>query len=972
LPQLLQKRAAPSFAVPQDAQTRLSPSTRRVYGSGRAASPTYALDRLDWRADDAAAVGEIIGRERELAAIERLLHPPGGRRALILEGQAGIGKSTLWLAGMAAARARGFEVLTARPAEAERTLPNVVLGDLFGALDRETLGELPAPRRRALEAALLREDAAGPVDAHALGLAVTTLLSVLAARRPVVLAIDDEQWVDPSSAATLRFALRRLPEATVVALLARRVEGDPASVIEEALDASEVERVRLEPLSVGAIQAILSKETPLSLPRLQLRRLHEASGGNPFVALELARAASADSGIEGKPWVVAPSLDRLVAERLAGVPAATLHALLLLAAHGRLPAGLVRDLGLAPATLEPALRARLMERSAEALSFTHPLLASGVYQGASDAERRAAHRSLAAAIADPVQRARHVALAADQPEAETAAALESAARAARDRGLPLAAVELAGHAIRLTPSGASDDRQRRALLAARAHVAAGEGARARAIAAEVVDEAASGRHRAEALLLVAELESADAAVTLLLRALTDAKGMPELEALIHARVAEAGRLIHGRDWAEGHARASLDLAERLDDDALRAGALAVLGLLRFDVPDPDAQAIAERADRLAAAAEDPEQQKRAALSVGHILVWSGQHERARDWLERELDVWRDRDELARAELHWYLAITELWSGRWTVAAKHAEESRGITRHYGLELPQHLLPAALLALHRGQLDVAAGLSDRALSIARGEQLPAHTAILGLSELWAGRPGPGVSRLLNAEAAANARGLGEPGLRWWRGDLVEGLLRLGRGAEAATLLDGWQADASRLGRDGVLAHVARCRGLMAASAGDLAGAARLLDDAVARHEAADDPFGAARALLALGATRRRARQKRTAREPLELALGRFEALGAAGWAQAARTEIRRVGGRRRLEGLSESERGVAELVASGMTNREIAGALFLSERTVVSHLTHVYTKLGIRSRTELTRQLLLPTEPDLNESSKVPTS
>ena len=161
--------------------------------------------------------------------------------------------------------------------------------------------------------------------------------------------------------------------------------------------------------------------------------------------------------------------------------------------------------------------------------------------------------------------------------------------------------------------------------------------------------------------------------------------------------------------------------------------------------------------------------------------------------------------------------------------------------------------------------------------------------------------------------------------------------------------------RVGRHWVLAQIARCRGLLEAAQGNVEEAMTALEDAVAEHEAVGDPFGRARALLALGVVKRRARQKRPAREAIEAALEAFEELGAAGWAEKARAELGQIGGRTRAEGLTAAEQRVAALVAEGRTNREVAAALFLAERTVASHLSHVYAKLGVRSRTELARKL-----------------
>ncbi|HLE59177.1 MAG TPA: AAA family ATPase, partial [Candidatus Limnocylindria bacterium] len=434
---------------------------------------------------------EIIGRDAELSAVQAFLdRPTEGFRALVLEGEAGIGKSTLWLAGVAAARERSFHVLTSRPAQAERSLAYVVLGDLFANAEPEVLAGLPAPRRRAFEAALLREEPDLPVDPRALGVAIVTLLPLLADGRPLVLAVDDEQWLDPSSAATLRFALRRSLRQPVLLLLSRRLPSAPATALEETIDPAEVLRLRVGPLSVGAIQLLLRRRLGITLPRPTLLQVHEVSGGNPFYALELARSRSAYPARDATvPLAVPPSLERLVGERFEALDAPTRRALLLVAAHGRLPVGLFRALELSPGALDRAFAGNLIETTDGVVRFTHPLLASAIYHGTASEERRAAHRRLATVLDDPVYRGRHLALGTDEPDDDLATVLESAVNAARDRGMSLAAAELAEHALRLTPPDAPDHWHRRAIAAARAHLEAGDGKRARAIADDVLARA---------------------------------------------------------------------------------------------------------------------------------------------------------------------------------------------------------------------------------------------------------------------------------------------------------------------------------------------------------------------------------------------------------------------------------------------------------------------------------------------------
>jgi DNA-binding CsgD family transcriptional regulator len=920
------------------------------------------------------AVDEIIAREAELAAVRRALdHAAEGLTALVLDGEAGIGKSEVWQAAVAAARERSLRVLVSRPAETERTLPNVVLGDLLGDLSPELLAALPPPRRRAVEAALLLRDRAGsPVDPRTLGVAIVTLLPLLADRRPLVLAIDDDQWMDPSSAATLEFALRRLADQPLLLLLSRRLEVARVARLEELPDLRQVERIRIGPLSVGAIQLLLRQRLGVSVPRPMLLRIHEISGGNPFHALELARAQAIDPTRDtALPLAVSADLGSLVDARLQGLSGETRQALLITAAHGRLPFGLMESLHVTHDVLQGALDAALIHQSGDVISFTHPLLASAVYQGATADERRAAHRLLATAVSDPVLRAHHLALGADGPNDEIAAAVESAAGAARDRGIPIAAAELAEHALRLTPTGSAEDRHRRAIATARALFEAGEGARALALAAQLRTRSQVGRQRAETLMLSADLVESREAVAFLRDAYAEARANPELRAAIHAGLASAARGTRELAWAERHAEASLRLAEHLDDDGLRAAALAALAPLLFDRGDPQALGVAERAHELAVSLADQRELKGSALSVAHILVWSGLTDKAREWLEVQLSLWGDRDEDARSILLVYLAFVEIWAGRWSTAHEYAAEAQEISAQYGDEFAQQSFALALIELNRGQFTAArerARLGLRGMTGAR--LIPAYPAILGIAYLWNGNPGAALPHLAEAEHVSETRGLDEANNRWWRAEHVEALLQAGHVDAGERLLDEWDAAPTSVSRERVAAQITRCRGLLAAAQGKLSTAAELLEQAVEAHDAVGDPFGRARALFALGLVRRRALQKRSARTALEAALAGFEELGAASWAAATRTELGRIGGRQRIEGLSPSELSVAALVAEGRTNREIAAALFLGERTVASHLTHAYAKLGIRSRTELARHLR-SVEP-ASVGSKVPTS
>lgn len=896
---------------------------------------------------------EIVGREGELAVVCAFIGDTGeGPSALVLEGEAGIGKSTLWVAGVEHARAQGVRILSSQPAEAERGLAHAGLGDLFEDVLDDVLPALSPPRRRALEIALLLEETSGdPVDRRALAVAVRGALQILSERERILIAIDDVQWLDASSSSALAFALRRLASNDLRLLLARRTsDANPELALDDALGDERARRLTLGPLSVGGLHRFLHDRLGRPVARQTLLRIHEASGGNPFFALELARAHDAE--LEPLQTFAMPeTLEGLVRARLGGLPPSTRDALAFASALGTASESLLDRAGVSPKALDAAVVAKVIERRDGTIRFTHPLLASALYRELGSA-RFAVHGRLAELVDDPLARARHLALACAGPDAAVASTLEEAARLAAGRGASADAAELAEQALRLTPPDESDERHRRALAAARAHSTAGEWTRAQTIASDLLDAPELGERRADTLLLLAEIEGADRSVELLEEALKESAAHPELQATVRCRLAWASRFASGF----GHARAAAELATELDDDALRAQARAVSVVLDWfagtggEMPS-DLPAFAHD---FAVAVGGEQLVQEAMLAIVNTLAAASRRDEARAFFEREDREWRERDEPRSARALWGLAWVEFWAGNWELAARHAADAYEISIQYGIEVPQDHLPIALIAVHRGELELARSHSTRALELAQAQfayHPPQHLAIMGLVALWDGDL-PGASEWFDqAERRAVTIGWVEPSVRWWTPDHVELLLELGRIDDAVSLLDAWEADAVRVGREWSLAHTTRCRGLVAAARGEIDEALAMLERAVDEHESVGDPFGRARALLALGIVRRRGRQKRPAREAIDAALHGFETVGAAGWGDVARNELGRVGGRAREDGLTAAERRVAVLVAEGRTNREVAAALFLGERTVASHLTHIYAKLGVRSRTEL---------------------
>ena len=907
---------------------------------------------------------EIVGREAELASLNAFIDEmEGGAAALVLEGDAGVGKSTLWGAAVEHARARGLTVLSSRPAEAERGLGNVGLGDLLEGVIDDVLAALATPRRRALQVALLREEASGdPVDGRTLGVAVHDALELLSDHGPTLIAVDDVQWLDPSSSRALAFALRRLHARALIVLLARRlVEAAQQSELERALGPDRVRRLMVGPLSVGALHRFLGDRLQRPFPRQTLLRIHERSGGNPFFALELARLLPADVD-PLQPLPVPETLEEAVGERISALPAAVREALALAAAVGTASESLLKRAGVASGALDAAVAARVVEREGGMIRFIHPLLSSVLYDDLGE-QRRAVHARIAEAAEEATLRARHLALSTDKPDADIARLLDEAATLASDRGAPATTAELAEHALRLTSLDQADERRRRALAAAHAHLAAGEWTRARSITTDLLD-GAGGPLRAEALLLLAEFEHDDLAVPLLEQAVCEAASHPALQALIHIRLAAAERFRKGFAGALDGTRAALVLADRIGDDVLRFEAVAQLSWLAGMVGDAEAPAYRERALDIATASGDARMLREANALMWRMLIDSGSIDTARATLEEEHREWQERDELFDAQVLWELSWLELWAGRWERAAAHAGRARDIGLQYGVEKNQDYIPSAWVAVHRGQLELARREAERGLKLCE-EQIGFHPPLLqavpGLVALWSGDAAAGADFLEQADRQAQVLGWGAPDARPWTADYVEALLELGRIDDAERVVDRWEADATRLGRDRVLAQVTRCRGLVAAARGAVDEATSLLELAAARHHEVGDVFGRARARLALGMTLRRARQKRAARDAIGAALADFEDLGAATWVERARGELARIGGRAPASGgLTDGERRVAAVVAEGHTNREAAARLFLTEHTIETVLSRVYRKLGVRSRTELARQFTRETD------------
>jgi hypothetical protein len=378
--------------------------------------------------------GTVVGRERELERVRAFL--AFGAGALVLEGEAGIGKTTVWLEGIQEARERGVRVLVARPAEAETALPYTALADLLEPAIEEARRWMPAPQRTALDVALMRGDG-GSTQARDVAAATLTAVRTLAEDGTLVVAIDDTQWVDDASAVALGYAIRRLVAERILFLATERLG------CERGLRVAEAERVSIAPLGPDEIARIVRDRLGVEVHRSALLRLAERSGGNPFFALELARDGRL---LEDPDAPLPPSLDALLHARVAS-KRAVCDALLVASSHAAPTSDLLTRAGVTPRALEGALGLGLLVDAGDRLRFSHPLFASAVLARVPAARRREVHARLAAALDDPDERALHVARATVDPDEEIAAALEEATERIARRHAAKEAMELAARAV---------------------------------------------------------------------------------------------------------------------------------------------------------------------------------------------------------------------------------------------------------------------------------------------------------------------------------------------------------------------------------------------------------------------------------------------------------------------------------------------------------------------------------------------
>jgi DNA-binding CsgD family transcriptional regulator/tetratricopeptide (TPR) repeat protein len=883
--------------------------------------------------------------------------------ALLVDGEAGIGKTTLLLHTCDKAARRGFHVIRARGSPSEVTYAYAAVADLLTDVDADTLATLPDTQRIALQRVLLQEVPGSDrvTDERTVATALMGVIERISAASPVLLALDDAQWLDASSRAVIGFVARRLTGRVGVILTFRT--GDPGTSVSSAWpqfpEPETATRLLMRPLSLGGVHAMLLERLNRALPRPTITRIHEISGGNPFFALELARAAS-DAGSAGR--VLPDSLAALVRRRVGDVGRDTDDVLLTAACSAAPTVELVSeatDMSTARVVdlLESIENSDLVHVEGNRLRFTHPLFATGVYTNASPSRRRAVHRRLAALAERPELRARHLALAATRSDPLTLESLDSAVEATVAQGAPAVAAELVGLAI-----GLGGDNVWRRIRAGELNFRAGSIDAARNHLHAALDQASTGPSRCMALMLLAAVKGYDedlgGAIEAMGSALEETGQDPSLELLCSLRLSLALVMADRLDEALERAKQAVKLSERFGAPGLRSQALSVWVAARFvsgqGVDHVALQAALELEDRHDGATT----WFRASAVAAMVTAYTGDLGRAETMMravQRQMLVGGTEVDIIWATVR--LAMITLWLGRYSESAQHAQWAVERAQQMGgrFALITAWKPQAAAAAYTGReadarVAVAAAI-DTAIDVGAARLDMDARSSLAFLEVSLGNYSAALEALKPVLDAFNPAITEIEGGRHLP-DAIEALTALGRAEDAKPLVDALQRNGRRLDRPWMLAMGARGQGHLRAVRGDLAGAQSAAEEALFHHERLPMPFETARTKLFLGQVQRLRRRRADAAVSLREAMQTFERLGAPLWTVRAQAELDRVGGVRSDDrSLTDVERRIADLASTGMTNKDIAAQQYISVKTVEMVLSRVYRKLGIRSRAAL---------------------
>ncbi|TME91198.1 MAG: helix-turn-helix transcriptional regulator [Chloroflexi bacterium] len=914
----------------------------------------------------------LLGRQRELRAIDEGLAAArlGKSSRLVIRGEPGIGKTALL--EYAAQQAGSMRLLAARGVEFEADVPFAGLSELLqpalGLLDR-----LPSFHATALRSSL----GLGPriaADRLIVDAAVLGLISLYAEESPLLITVDDAQWLDRASAEAIGFAARRLVADPVLVLIAVR-EGEDSPLL-----AAGLPDLMLGGLDQEAAAELLENSGGGQVSAEVTRRLVAATGGNPLALLELGPEAQRVTSAPHENLPVATSVERAYLRRAAGLSDSARNVLLLVAASGSSDMGLVRRaaaaLGVGELAIEEAeAAASLVSQRAGRIEFVHPLARASIYHSASPAERRAAHRALGRAMTgadDADRRAWHLAAAATDHDSEAADALEAAARRAHESSGYAAASAAWLESARLTADdatraarffqaadnawlgGRAEDAEE-SLKAARklareglqveidtlgGHIAMRRGSVLQGYATLVAAaEAVEPRDRLKAIRILA-----DAAIS------TFGAGRPE-EMLAAAR--RALELLRPDDPPDAGVFAHVSY-----------GALAILAGHGDDGPRHLHESV-PLFRQLPQDSSDP----LVLLCAGVTGLFLREAEAGRELLERALVQAREHAPTgALPSVLFTLARDAFATDRWALARALYEDAMRVARETSqlTWLAGDVAGVAWLDALEGRADDCRTHAAEALELAESLGMGLYKAwsmiAIGMLELGLGHPDEALRQLAACDAFLQEISISDPDLSP-APDIVDALARLGRVPEAREVARRYSAAAAAKGQPFALARAARAEALLAPEADFVA----RFESALRHHESTPDTFERARTQLYFGERLRRVRKRVEARKQLRAALKAFDQLGAAPWADRAMSELQASGETARVrddrfrQQLTPQELQVALTLAEGTTTREAAARLYLSPKTVEYHLRHVYDKLEIRSREELQAALMSHARP-----------
>ncbi|MEQ1701169.1 MAG: AAA family ATPase [Ilumatobacteraceae bacterium] len=903
---------------------------------------------------------EVIGRRREVtAAVAHLgrAAATGQAQLLLVEGVAGIGKSTVLDAISAELDTQGFRSVRVALTAAETSLSWAGLITLSRQFDPAGRAELPAAQRVALDG-VLGGDTAGSVEPT---LAAAGLAGIIAAdvdvHGPMLLIVDDVQWLDHASAAALSFAVRVLASLPVAVVFASRPERRPLEP-ERLLPSDRSLRIGLEGLSLVELQELLAARFGVVHRRPVLIRLHEACGGNVMHAIEVGRMLSEGHSLDVA--LVPQTLRALIDGELARLPDEVAEALEHVALLPRPTVALVeRVLPGAESGLAAAEQLGILAERDGRLLFAHPLLRAGLLDRIGGVRRRRLERALAEVVEDPEERVVLRAAAATGIDVQIAAELEAIGERAAALGATHVAAVRFDRSVELTPADDHGARARRLLSAGLAHTRAGDLERGAPRFAAAIAAGLPPLQDAWAVIslttLITERDGPHASVEWLTAAAERLRG----DGLAHLRLVlwrVLNLLFADLRGARAAAPAALAAARDWGDPEFIAQAAIITetaAYLSGETVDVDRlQALLPAAPLAAATANGV-----VPVYLGQLLVWSDRV---------DASIANERTELDRAlaaghipaEANALQSISDAYRrcGRWDDACAAMERWTDLVALTGSDpaLEGSYSDLAWLWAMRGRCDDAMRRAATAVEQTKTNPIwHLHSlANAGMAAAVCGHQQLAAEHLAAACALAEQVGFGDLCSLQFRDTWVEVLLALGRVEEGAAEAVRITELAHRAQRPRGLVQAARSRAMVAAAKGDLDEATAALDEAMHALDGFADPFERGRTLLVSGVIARRAGRRTESREQLEAARRLFESLRAVPFVERVDAELQRLGARTgRTDLLTHGELQVAQLVCDGRTNAEVAAALFITPRTVEAHLTRVYRKVGVRSRAEL---------------------